>query len=120
MGFTAACIYDLNFGIQFHPSTQGDGLRLEAKIAIIVVGPMLVTNALSTLLIAWKAWYVVWLFISVLVQSHDEYRPRPLRDYHQTVGAHFRKGRYFGHVEKVLVLLVESGFIYLIVWVIAF
>ena len=77
MGFTAACIYDLNFGIQFHPSTQGDGLRLEAKIAIIVVGPMLVTNALSTLLIAWKAWYVVSSFVSVLVQSHDEYRPRP-------------------------------------------
>ena len=45
--------------------------------------------------------------------------PAP-RDYHQTVGAHFRKGRYSGHVEKVLVLLVESGFIYLIVWVIAF
>ncbi len=45
--------------------------------------------------------------------------PRP-RDYHQTVGAHFRKGRYFGRVEKVLVLLVESGFVYLIVWVIAF
>jgi hypothetical protein len=42
------------------------------------------------------------------------------RDYHQTVGAHFRKGRSFGRVEKVLVLLVESGFIYLIVWVIAF
>ena len=77
MGFTAACIYDLNFGIQDHRSTQGDGLRLEAKIAIIVVGPMLVTNAISTLLIAWKAWYVVWLFVSVLVHSHDEYRPRP-------------------------------------------
>ena len=44
--------------------------------------------------------------------------PAP-RDYHQTVGGHFRKGRYFGRVEKVLVLLVESGFIYLIVWVIA-
>ena len=119
MGFTAACIYDLKLalqplmGIPPQPRAEGD-------IAVIAFGPMLVTNALSTLLIAWKAWYVVWLFISVLVQSHDEYRPRPLRDYHQTVGAHFRKGRYFGHVEKVLVLLVESGFIYLIVWVIAF
>jgi hypothetical protein len=42
------------------------------------------------------------------------------REYHRRVGAYFRKGRHFGRVEKVLVLLVESGFIYLIVWVIAF
>jgi hypothetical protein len=116
MGFTAACIYDLKLALQTHMGI----LPAAGDITVIFVGPMFVTNALSTLRIAWKAWYVVWLFISVLVQSHDEYRPRPPRDYHQTVGAHFRKGGYFGHVEKVLVLLVESGFIYLIVGVIGF
>ena len=118
MGFTAAFIYNFELGLQ--PQSIPRKLRFGGDIAVIAVGPMLVTNALSTLLIAWKAWYVLWLFISVLVQSHDEYRPRPPRDYHQTVGAHFREGRYFGHVEKVLVLLVESGFIYLIAWVIGF
>jgi hypothetical protein len=44
----------------------------------------------------------------------------PPRDYHQTVGAYFRKGWSSGRVEKVLVLLIESGFIYIILWVIAF
>ncbi len=44
--------------------------------------------------------------------------PNP-RDYHETVGAHFRKGRSLGRVEKVLLLLIESGFVYCILWVIA-
>ena len=41
-----------------------------------------------------------------------------LRDYHVSVGAHFRKGKSFGRVEKVLLLLIESGFVYCIIWVI--
>ncbi len=41
------------------------------------------------------------------------------RDYHVSVGAHFRKGGAFGRVEKLLVLLIESGFVYCILWVIA-
>jgi hypothetical protein len=40
------------------------------------------------------------------------------RDYHRTVGAHFRRSS--GRVEKVLVLLIESGFVYCMLWVIAF
>jgi len=88
LGTFAACIYDFHFEL-----TQGQQSGYTADFALILVVPILVTNTLSTSLIAWKAW-----------------------DYHQTVGAHFRKGRYFGRVEKVLVLLVESGFIYLIVW----
>jgi len=72
-GFTAACIYDLKLAFQ----TQM-GMGFEGDIAVIVVGPMLATNLLSTSLIAWKAWYVVWLFVSVLVPSHDdEYPPTP-------------------------------------------
>jgi hypothetical protein len=39
------------------------------------------------------------------------------RDYHRTVGAHFRTSS--GRVEKVLVLLIESGFVYCMLWVIA-
>jgi len=88
LGTFAACIYD--FHLEF---TQGVQPRHFADCALILTVPILVTNVLSTSLIAWKAW-----------------------DYHQTVGAHFKKGRSFGRVEKVLVLLVESGFIYLIVW----
>jgi len=37
----------------------GEKLKFEAPLTVIVVGPILVTNVLSTSLIAWKAWYVV-------------------------------------------------------------
>jgi hypothetical protein len=72
MRFAAACIYDLYFAF-----TQGDQSGYKAKIAVIFAGPVLVTNILSTSLIAWKAWYVIWLFVFVLVQSHDKYPPTP-------------------------------------------
>ncbi len=55
----------------------GARLRLESAITEVVVGPILATNVLSTALIAWKARYVVWLLVSVLVRSHDKYLPTP-------------------------------------------
>ena len=77
MGFTAACIYDLKLALRTQMGILPQ-LRPEGDIAVIVVGPMLATNLISTSLIAWKAWYVVWLFVSVLVPSHDdEYLPTP-------------------------------------------
>ena len=77
MGFTAACIYDIKLALQTQTGMIPQ-LRFEGDIAVVVVGPMLATNILSTSLIAWKAWYVVWLFVSVLVLSHDdEYPPTP-------------------------------------------
>jgi hypothetical protein len=76
-GFTAACIYDLKLALRTQMGILPQ-LRPEGDIAVIVVGPMLATNLISTSLIAWKAWYVVWLFVSVRVPSHDdEYPPTP-------------------------------------------
>jgi hypothetical protein len=67
---TAACIYDLKLVFQLRPGTQGESHLPEGKVAVIVAGPMLGTNVLSTSLIAWKAWCVVGnasLFWSALI-----------------------------------------------------
>jgi hypothetical protein len=77
-----------------HPGPQnGSGID-EGKVAAIVVGPMLGTNILSTSLIAWKAW-----------------------EYRRTVSAHLRKGSQSDRAEKVLALLIESGFVYCLLWI---
>jgi hypothetical protein len=83
MGLAAASIYDIydiNLAVQaVSVLTQREEMRLEGVISMIVVGPILATNVLSTSFIAWKAWYVVWLLVSVLFRSHDEYsRPQGL------------------------------------------
>ena len=57
-GLIGACIYDLKLALEVHPGTQGEEHLPEGRLAIIVVGPMLGTNVLSTCLIAWKAWRV--------------------------------------------------------------
>jgi hypothetical protein len=79
MGLAAASIYDIyyiNLAIQtLSVLTQREQRRLEGVISMIVAGPILATNVLSTSFIAWKAWYVVWLLVSVLFRSHDEYPP---------------------------------------------
>jgi hypothetical protein len=36
---------------------------------MIIVGPMLGTNVLSTALIAWKAWRVAWVLVSSAVMT---------------------------------------------------
>jgi hypothetical protein len=54
----AACIYDLKLALQTRPGADGQENLPEGKVAVIVVGPMLFTNVLSTSLIAWKAWCV--------------------------------------------------------------
>jgi hypothetical protein len=67
---TAACIYDLKLALQVNPGTQGERNLPEGKVAVIVAGPVLGTNVLSTSLIAWKAWCVVgsaYLFWSPLI-----------------------------------------------------
>jgi hypothetical protein len=78
MGLTAASIYDLKLLLQSHPTAQGSQilLRLDRKVRAIFVGPILCTNLLSTSLIAWKAWYVVW-FLVLFSSSHDGYSPTP-------------------------------------------
>jgi hypothetical protein len=79
MGLTAASIYD-TYDTELVSKTLSvltprDQMRLEGVISMIIVGPILATNVLSTSFIAWKAWYVVWLLVSVLFRSHDEYPP---------------------------------------------
>ena len=59
-GLTGACIYDVHLALRAHPATQGEEHLDEGKLAVIIVGPMLGTNILSTSLIAWKAWGVMY------------------------------------------------------------
>ncbi|KAI9439073.1 hypothetical protein H4582DRAFT_1946478 [Lactarius indigo] len=93
-GTFAVSIYDLKLALMNHPGPNGgDGID-EGKVAAIIVGPMLGTNILSTLLIAWKAW-----------------------EFRNTVSAHLRKGSASDRAEKVLALLIESGFVYCLLWV---
>ncbi|KAH9032273.1 hypothetical protein EDB85DRAFT_2236275 [Lactarius pseudohatsudake] len=93
-GTFAVSIYDLKLALKNHPGPNGgDGVD-EGKVAAIIVGPMLGTNILSTLLIAWKAW-----------------------EYRNTVSAHLRKGSASDRAEKVLALLIESGFVYCLLWI---
>ena len=71
-GFEAPCIDDFDFPVQGNLSTHRELLRLESEFPTIMVVHILVTNVLSMSLIAWKAWHVMWLFVSVLVRPHDE------------------------------------------------
>lgn len=57
----AGCDLGLSLAPLFNPSHQSiqdeSGVKLGER-ALIMVGPTLATNLLSTGLIAWKAWYV--------------------------------------------------------------
>jgi len=92
-----ASIYDLKLLFEAPLSFQAVNYisKHPGEVAAIFVGPILITNLLSTSFIAWKAW-----------------------DYHRTVGPHIRKGRTPGHVEKVLMLLIETDIVYCIFWMI--
>jgi hypothetical protein len=52
--------------------------------------------------------------VSVTIWSPDD---SPPREYRKTVSAHLRKGSHPDRVEKVLALLIESGFVYCLLWV---
>ncbi|KAH9979583.1 hypothetical protein BGW80DRAFT_1279084 [Lactifluus volemus] len=97
LGTCLALVYDLKLALKSSPGSQGEGNIEEAKVALIVVGPMLATNILSTLLIAWKAW-----------------------ELRRTMGMRFKEGSPSERIETVLALLVESGFLYCLLWVITF
>jgi len=93
LGTFAACVYDVKLALEVKPGTHGEELLPEGKLAVIIVAPMLGTNILSTSLIAWKAWKIL----------------RP-------VGMPLRKGSRLGRVEKIVALLIESGFVYCLLW----
>jgi len=52
-------------------------LSPERDVAVIVVGPILATNVLATTFIAWKAWYVVPLFLSGLLTNIPSFQGLP-------------------------------------------
>ncbi|KAI0300032.1 hypothetical protein B0F90DRAFT_1817829 [Multifurca ochricompacta] len=99
LGTTAAAGSDLGLGLRplFSPShdsiQEASGTKLGER-ALIMVGPTLGTNILSTGLIAWKAW------------QHRVF-----------VGKHLGEGNVSVRVEKVLALLIESGFVYCCLWI---
>ena len=77
-GFIAACIYDIKLALEVHPGTRGQERLSEGQLAVIIVGPMLGTNILSTALIAWKAWWVAWVLVSSAVMMHKPTPSLPL------------------------------------------
>ncbi|KAI0245814.1 hypothetical protein BJV78DRAFT_1158349 [Lactifluus subvellereus] len=115
LGTFAACIYDLKLALKSRPGTQGEQNLEQGKVAMIVVGPMLGTNILSTLLIAWKAWCAADI-VYVPKNSDDS----TLRELRRIMGAHLKKGSPSERMENVLALLIESGFLYCLLWVTVF
>ncbi|KAI0283202.1 hypothetical protein BC826DRAFT_229707 [Russula brevipes] len=93
LGTFGACIYDLKLALETHPGTRGQEDLQEGVLAVIIVGPMLGTNVLATSLIAWKAW-----------------------EYRRTVGMQLKKRSGPERLEKILALLIESGFAYCLLW----
>ncbi|KAI0275529.1 hypothetical protein BGY98DRAFT_992487 [Russula aff. rugulosa BPL654] len=92
LGTFAGCIYDVKLALEVKPGTNEQNLP-QGKLAVVIVAPMLGTNVLSTSLIAWKAWEI-----------------------RQVLGTQIRKGSTSERVEKILALLIESGFVYCLLW----
>jgi hypothetical protein len=70
---------------------------------------------LSTLLIAWKAWCAAET-VYVPISPDDG----TLRELRRTMGVHFKQGSPADRMESVLALLIESGFLYCLLWVTVF
>ncbi|KAH9026518.1 hypothetical protein EDB85DRAFT_169729 [Lactarius pseudohatsudake] len=93
LGTTAAAGCELGLGNPVPPS--GESSFQGDRGPLIMVGPTLATNLVSTGLIAWKAWQR-----RVAVKKHLGEASRSVR------------------TERVFALLVESGFIYCCVWIV--
>ena len=79
--------------------------------ALMVTMPLLLTNVVATVLVGGKVWYVGLgeRFAYLLTVSVRYYR----REIKSALGSWRKTSR----VEKVLVLLLESGCIYCLIWV---
>ncbi|KAF8266937.1 hypothetical protein EI94DRAFT_1802332 [Lactarius quietus] len=77
-----------------HQSIQDESNVKLGERALIMVGPTLGTNLLSTGLIAWKAW-----------------------QHRTSVRKHLGEGSVSVRVERVFALLIESGFVYCCLWI---
>ena len=78
---------------------------------IVVWSLTIVTNILATLLVAWKAWSVKSLVLNVTIA--EKWSRQHRRVIKKNLGKETRRTR----VEKILALLIESGFLYCIIWV---
>ncbi|KAI0258520.1 hypothetical protein BC834DRAFT_1036326 [Gloeopeniophorella convolvens] len=94
LGTLVAAGIDLKLALEVHPGTGDERGLQQGTVAMVIVAPMLGTNILSTSLIAWKAW-----------------------EYRRHVRANLRHGSPSQRVEKVLALLIESGFLYCLLWI---
>jgi hypothetical protein len=92
LGTIAAAGYGLASGL-LSTFPEDSNLTL-GKLDIIMIGPTLGTNLLSTALIAWKAWQ------------------RRI-----SVRKHLCEGSGFVRVDRVFALLIESGLIYCCIWI---
>ena len=77
---------------------------------ILVIG-LLVTNAVATIMILYKTWYYILIFLHIALKLTS------IRIYHTQIKAHFQSQNKSTQVEQVLLLLVESGFGYILIWV---
>jgi len=99
LGTIAAAGSALGLGLVplFSPSHQSIEDQSNVKLgerALILVGPTLATNLLSTGLIAWKFW-----------------------QRRSSVGKHLCEGSASVRIDRVFALLIESGFIYCCFWI---
>ncbi|KAJ7578240.1 hypothetical protein C8J56DRAFT_797673, partial [Mycena floridula] len=88
---------DFAFAILFHLSKSSDSPRFSSLRSLILTLPLFLTNIISTLVIAYQVWYV-------------EYKV----EIKQNLGLSRNKRTM---VERVLILLIESGSIYCLLWV---
>jgi len=94
LGTIAAAAYAFATGIIFC-LIPDETNPMMGRLDLILICPTLATNLLSTGLIAWKAWQ------------------RRI-----TVGKHLREGSRFLRIDRVFALLIESGLIYCLIWII--
>ncbi|KAH9058116.1 hypothetical protein EDB87DRAFT_952879 [Lactarius vividus] len=99
LGTTAAAGCDLGLSLvplfsPSHRSIQDESNVKLGERALIMVGPTLATNLLSTGLIVWKAW-----------------------QHRTSVRKHLGEGSVSMRVERVFALLIESGFVYCCLWI---
>jgi len=92
LGSIAAVGFALASGVL--SSLSGNTNFISRRLDLILIGPTLATNLLSTGLVAWRAWQ------------------RRI-----TVGKHLRKRSVSVRFERVFALLIESGLIYCCIWI---
>ncbi|KAI0056956.1 hypothetical protein BV25DRAFT_1480917 [Artomyces pyxidatus] len=98
LGTIAAAGSDLGLSLSqlfnTHSVVEEESNSKEGRRALVLAGPTLATNLCATLLIAYQAWR-----------------------YRVAVNAHLNENNAATKVEKIFALLVESGVVYCVMWV---